>query len=56
MTEVLINKIAFVTGGGSGIGEASAKALAEAGASVAVADIDMVGADRVVAEIAKLAK
>ncbi len=51
MSEVLINKVAFVTGGGSGIGEASAKALADAGASVAVADIDMVGADRVVEEI-----
>ena len=51
MTEVLINKVAFVTGGGSGIGEASAKALASAGASVAVADIDMVSADRVVDEI-----
>ena len=51
MSEVLIRKIAFVTGGGSGIGEASAKALADAGASVAIADVDMVGADRVVAEI-----
>lgn len=51
MSELLINKIAFVTGGGSGIGEASAKALAAAGASVAVADVNMTGADRVVAEI-----
>ncbi len=51
MSETLINKVAFVTGGGSGIGEASAKALADAGASVAVVDIDMVGADRVVGEI-----
>jgi len=51
MSEVMIRKIAFVTGGGSGIGEASAKALAAAGASVAVADMNTAGADRVVAEI-----
>lgn len=51
MSEALIKKVAFVTGGGSGIGEASAKALASAGATVAIADMDMVGADRVVAEI-----
>lgn len=51
MSEVLIKKVAFVTGGGSGIGEASAKALAAAGATVAIADMDMTGADRVVAEI-----
>lgn len=51
MSEVLINKVAFVTGGGSGIGEATAKALATAGASVAIADVDMAGADRVVAAI-----
>ena len=51
MSEVLIKKVAFVTGGGSGIGEASAKALASAGASVAIADMDTVGAERVVSEI-----
>jgi len=54
MSEVLIKKVAFVTGGGSGIGEASAKVLASAGAVVAIADMDMVGADRVVAEIVAL--
>jgi NAD(P)-dependent dehydrogenase (short-subunit alcohol dehydrogenase family) len=51
MSEKLIKKVAFVTGGGSGIGEASAKALAAAGAVVAIADMDMAGADRVVSEI-----
>ena len=54
MSEVMIRKIALVTGGGSGIGEASAKALAAAGASVAVADMNMAGADRVVSEIVAL--
>jgi NAD(P)-dependent dehydrogenase (short-subunit alcohol dehydrogenase family) len=51
MSESLINKVALVTGGGSGIGEASSKALAALGASVAVLDMDMVGADRVVDQI-----
>jgi NAD(P)-dependent dehydrogenase (short-subunit alcohol dehydrogenase family) len=54
MSEVMIRKIAFVTGGGSGIGEASAKALAAAGASVAIADMNIAGADRVVSEIVAL--
>lgn len=51
MSEVLIKKVAFVTGGGSGIGEATAKALASAGAIVAIADTDFIGAERVVSEI-----
>ena len=51
MSEALIKKVAFVTGGGSGIGEASAKALASAGAVVAIADTDFIGAERVVDEI-----
>ena len=48
MAKVLENKIAFVTGGGSGIGEACAKALALEGATIAIADLDLDGADRVV--------
>lgn len=44
-------KIAFVTGGGSGIGAAVARLLAHCGAAVAVADIAMTAADAVVQEI-----
>jgi NAD(P)-dependent dehydrogenase (short-subunit alcohol dehydrogenase family) len=51
MSETLFRKVALVTGGGSGIGEASAKVLAAAGASVAIADTNMTHADRVVSEI-----
>lgn len=40
-------KIALVTGGGSGIGEATARLLAAEGATVAVADIDEPNANRV---------
>lgn len=45
------NKVAVVTGGGSGIGEACAHALATSGASVVVADYDVSGGERVVAAI-----
>ena len=51
MSGILNGKVAFVTGGGSGIGEACAMEYARAGASVAVGDLDMAGADRVVAAI-----
>jgi len=43
----LDGKTAFVTGAGSGIGEATAHALAAAGAMVFVADRDEIGGERV---------
>ncbi len=45
-------KVAFVTGGGSGLGRATALAFADAGASVAVADLSKEGADKTVRAIA----
>ena len=44
-------KVAIVTGGGSGLGEAIAKLLAKKGAKVVVSDINMKGAERVAKEI-----
>ncbi len=42
------NKVAIVTGGGSGLGQAICKRLASEGAIVAVADINMEGAEKTV--------
>jgi NAD(P)-dependent dehydrogenase (short-subunit alcohol dehydrogenase family) len=44
-------KVAIVTGGGSGIGEAIVKELARGGAKVVVADRDKAGIDRVLADV-----
>ena len=46
------NKIALVTGAGSGIGRASALRLAREGAAVVVADIDEFGGQETVSQIA----
>jgi NAD(P)-dependent dehydrogenase (short-subunit alcohol dehydrogenase family) len=47
----LNGKVAIVTGGGSGLGEAIAKRLAAAGVKVVISDINMDGAGRVLKEI-----
>ena len=47
----LDGKVAIVTGGGSGLGEAISKSLANMGCRVIVSDINLKGADRVVQEI-----
>jgi NAD(P)-dependent dehydrogenase (short-subunit alcohol dehydrogenase family) len=47
----LENKVAIVTGAGSGIGEATARLMAREGASVVVADINRTEAERVAGEL-----
>lgn len=51
MAEILDKKVAFITGGGSGIGAATAKIFAREGARVMVADVDDEGGQRTVSEI-----
>lgn len=46
-------KVAIVTGGGSGLGEAIGKSLAAKGAKVVLSDIKLEGAERVASEISK---
>ncbi|MBD3649329.1 MAG: SDR family NAD(P)-dependent oxidoreductase, partial [Pseudomonadales bacterium] len=45
------DKVAIVSGGGSGIGRASSILLAQAGARVVVTDIDQAAAEQTVEEI-----
>ena len=48
----LSGKVAIVTGGGSGLGEAIGKALARYGVKVVLSDVKLEGAERVAREIA----
>jgi NAD(P)-dependent dehydrogenase (short-subunit alcohol dehydrogenase family) len=47
----LDGKVAIVTGGGSGLGEAIAKALASKGVKVVATDLNLTGAERVARDI-----
>ena len=47
----LKDKVALITGAGSGIGEATAKTFAREGATIVVVDIDEEGGNGVVADI-----
>ena len=51
MTGRLQDRAAYVTGGGKGIGRGIALRLAQEGAAIAIADIDLAGAEDVAAEI-----
>ncbi len=51
MTGLLADRVALITGAGSGIGEAIAHAMADAGARVIAVDIDGATADRTAAVI-----
>src|SRR5271165_6125708 len=47
----LKDKVALITGAGSGIGEATAKTFAREGAAVVIADLNAEGGERVASEI-----
>ncbi|QHT59873.1 SDR family oxidoreductase [Paenibacillus lycopersici] len=51
MEKELINKIAFITGGSSGIGRATAQLLAQRGANVFMVDIDECGGEETISLI-----
>lgn len=54
MSQLLDGKVAVITGGGRGIGEASARRLAEHGAKVILADMDLPSAQAVADDLLSL--
>ena len=50
----LLNKVAIITGGGRGIGEATAKKFIKEGAKVVIADINQEDIERTVEEIREM--
>jgi len=55
MTPALENHVAFITGGGSGLGAAAARRLAADGALIAINDLDLTAAQRVANEVGGIA-
>jgi 3-oxoacyl-[acyl-carrier protein] reductase len=55
MKPTLENHVAFITGGGSGLGAAAARRLAADGAMVAINDLDIQAAERVANEVGGIA-
>jgi len=51
MAKEFQERVAFVTGGGSGIGASVSRRLAEEGARVAIVDFDLQAARRVAVEV-----
>jgi NAD(P)-dependent dehydrogenase (short-subunit alcohol dehydrogenase family) len=49
----MTGKVVVITGGGSGIGRATAPAFAKKGAKVVIGDVDVEGAENIVATINK---
>lgn len=55
MTQALENQVAFITGGGSGLGAAAARRLAADGAFIAINDLSLEAAEKVANEVGGLA-
>jgi NAD(P)-dependent dehydrogenase (short-subunit alcohol dehydrogenase family) len=55
MKPALENQVAFITGGGSGLGAAAARRLAADGVLVAVNDLDLNAAEKVANEVGGIA-